>query len=178
MTAQLGDSIPRRGGFSAERRALAIGSLLWAAVMLAYGARHAGSSPHPALSVFYNAPIAFLFLIHATNLFFRFAEWGLVRFLQREFVTLLLWAIGGAVLYLRLVTKTVEVSGHLAWLPMLSAQSWCSRFPRWVFALSVLALLSAVFLKFAIFRGPSGIPGSVAGILLAGGFLRFQRCSR
>lgn len=77
-----------------------------------------------------------------------------------------MWATGFWILYLRLISKTLEVSGHLAWLPLLTAQARLLGFPLWVVGVGIGATLSTAYLKFAVFQGPSGRPGILVGLIL------------
>jgi hypothetical protein len=115
----------------------------------------------------YNAPIAFLFLVSVAYLVLQGVRVGPVAALRAHMVTIALWTAGFVLLYLRLVAKAVEVSGHLAWLPMLTAQLWLWRFPAWVIGFGLLSTLVALYMKLAMFGGPSGLPGLAAGLLLA-----------
>jgi hypothetical protein len=143
---------------------LAIGSVAWAGVCLAYTARLlAKGRSDVARALVYNLPIAFLFLVVASTLAVRALRLGLFEFLRSDGVAVILWLLGLGVLYLRLVSKGLEVSGHLAWLPMLTVQSWMLGLPGWLVGVGIGATASAAYLKFAVFQGPSGGPGLAVG---------------
>jgi len=150
------------------RLSLAFGGAVWILVMTAYaiGLTRQGRE-HLAIGLAYNAPIALLFLVLATEL----AIYSLVHDVRRTFadrgLMLTLWLVGFLILFLRLVTPGIEVSGHMTWLPLLSAQSFVLRFPPWLTALGLAGTLFAAWLKFAVFRGPSGGPGILVGMSLA-----------
>ena len=91
---------------------------------------------------------------------------GVSSFLRVHIWALVIWAAGFTILYLRLVSKTLEVSGHLVWLPLLTAQAWMLGFPVWVVAVGIAATASAAYLKCAVFQGPSGGPGLLVGLAL------------
>jgi hypothetical protein len=55
----------------------------------------------------------------------------------------------------------------MAWLPLLTAQSVLSGFPPWFSIFAGSATLGALYMKVAVFRGPSGVPGAVVGLMLA-----------
>ena len=129
-------------------------------------------------AVAYNGPIAVLFLMIGSYLAVRLIRLGLLGFMRAHAAELVLWVLGIGLLYLRLGRRSVEVSGHLAWLPLPTAQSWAYGFPRVVVAVGIAATLTACYLKFAVFRGPSGAPGALAGVCLAGGFLLSRRRAR
>ena len=124
----------------------------------------------------YNAPIALLFLVLGTEIIVHIAQGGIGGIRERAPI-LLLWLAGFAVLYLRLA-KRIEVSGHMAWLPLLTAQAWLVGFPRWFTAFAAASTVLTVFLKFVVFRGPSGVPGIVVGMTLAMALLLVERRQR
>jgi hypothetical protein len=149
--------------------ALAIGSIVTVALGVIYGVGLvAKGRPDAVRALLYNLPIAFVFLVIGTCLTIRVIRMGLPRFLTREAGSVLLWIVGFGVLYLRLVSKELEVSGHLAWLPMLTVQAWLLGLPGWFVAVGVGATASAAYLKFMVFQGPSGGPGLAIGVALAG----------
>jgi hypothetical protein len=126
----------------------------------------------------YNGPIAFIFLTLVFDLGLRARRLGLPAFLRAHRTTLTLWALGAGILYLRLVSKSIEVSGHIAWLPLLTVQAWLHGLPRWFLVFSLLSTGVALYLKLAVFRGPSGIPGLVVGSALALALVSAARTKR
>jgi hypothetical protein len=156
--------------------ALAGGGTAWLVGIVAYAASLMAKERLDALlALLYNAPVAFLFLVLLTHMGVRAAHLGFTRFVRVFGGTLALWAVGAVILYLRLVAKTIEVSGHMVWLPLLTVQTWLQGFPSWVVILGVLSTVGALYLKLAVFQGPSGVPGLVAGALLAGTLLLCTR---
>jgi hypothetical protein len=123
----------------------------------------------------YNAPIAFLFLVLAADLALLVSTRKSVR---ADLWTLAIWALAFVLLFLRLGAKTLEVSGHMVWLPLLTAQSWLYGFPRWFVCVGVLSTLWALGLKILVFGGPSGVPGTIVGALLAVGLVAAHRGGR
>ena len=112
----------------------------------------------------YNGPIAFLFLVLAADL--------VLLLMSRQSVsgdagTLILWGVAAVLLFLRLGAKSIEASGHMVWLPLLTTQAWLYRFPRWFILLGIVSTLWALGLKLLVFRGPSGVPGTILGLALA-----------
>lgn len=126
----------------------------------------------------YNGPIAYVFLTLVFDLALRAWRLGLPEFLRAHRTTLTLWALGVAVLYLRLVSKSIDVSGHITWLPLLTVQAWLHGLPRWFLVFSLLSTAVAFYLKLFEFRGPSGIPGAVVGSVLALALLSASRTKR
>lgn len=118
------------------------------------------------IALTYNAPIALLFLVLSAELVLHIVRVGIRAGIRGRAPILLIWFVGLLLLYLRLIAKSTEVSGHMAWLPLLTAQTWLLGFPRWFTAFAAASTLIAIALKFAIFRGPSGVPGILAGIIL------------
>ena len=157
---------------SSRRTAVLLGSLLWAGITVLYVVSLVGRDRQDTgRALTYNLPIAFIFLVLLSALAIEAVRLRVPEFVARYGWTLLVWAVGFAILYLRLISKSLEVSGHLAWLPLLTAQAWVWRFPYWVSAVRVGALLSASYLKFAVFKGPSGVPGLAVGAALMVAFL-------
>jgi hypothetical protein len=148
--------------------ALLIGGIAWLMGVGAYaGALVLRSRADAATALLYNAPIAFVFLVLLAHLAVQAYRVGFTRFARAELWTLLIWALGGVVLYLRLVARSLEVSGHMAWLPLLTVQSVLSGFPVWFSIFAGLATVGALYMKIEQFRGPSGLPGAVVGLMLA-----------
>ena len=147
--------------------ALTIGGLGWAALMvLCASALVLKGRGDVGRALLYNAPIAFLFLVILASLAIRAIRLGPSACLRAHVWAIVIWAAGFIVLYLRLVSKTLEVSGHLAWLPLLTAQAWMLGFPAWVVGVGIAATASTAYLKFAVFQGPSGGPGILVGLVL------------
>jgi hypothetical protein len=162
-----------------KRLAIALGVAVWLLGAGAYGLALFSTKPAEAgTSLLYNAPIAFLFLIVLTHMTLQAARLGVSGFVRAHGSTMAVWMVGVAILYLRLVSKNIEVSGHLAWLPLLTAQLWTSRFPTWLVVVGAVATVAAMYMKFFMFRGPSGVPGLIAGVILGAALLIFQTRSR
>lgn len=148
--------------------ALLIGGVAWLACIVAYAsALVLRGRPDAPTVLLYNGPIAFVFLVLAAHFVVQMYPVGCTSFARARLWTLLIWFAGLVVLYLRLVAKSLEVSGHLAWLPLLTTQSVLSGFPPWFSVLAGLAGFGALYMKVALFRGPSGVPGAVVGLMLA-----------
>ena len=150
------------------RLALLIGGVAWLLCIAAYATALVLRNRSDATTVLlYNGPIAFVFLVLVAHLAVQAYRRGFTAFVRTSRWTLLIWFVGFVVLYLRLVAKNLEVSGHMAWLPLLTAQSVLSGFPPWFSIIAGLATLGAFYMKVALFRGPSGVPGVVVGLGLA-----------
>jgi hypothetical protein len=148
--------------------ALLLGSAFWLMGLGAYATTVVlRGRPSAITALLYNAPVAFVFLVLAIHLAVQMLRMGIREFVGAQVWTLVVWAIGGVVLYLRLVAKSIEVSGHMAWLPLLTAQSVTSGFPMWFSIVAGTSTLAAFYMKVELFRGPSGVPGAVVGLALA-----------
>ena len=77
------------------------------------------------------------------------------------------WLAGGLLLFLRLVTKSIDVSGHMSWAILMGAQCSIERLPGW-FTLFVSAVgIHVLLLKLLVLGGNSGQYGVLAGCGLA-----------
>jgi hypothetical protein len=146
--------------------ALAIGGLTWGGVMVLYASALLLKGRPIGNALAYNAPVALLFLVMSAWLAIRAYRLGVAAFVRSNAWLSGIWAFGFLILYLRLVSKNLEVSGHLAWLPFLTAQAWMLGFPLWLVGVGIAATLSAAYLKFAVFQGSSGGPGLLVGLVL------------
>lgn len=161
------------------RWALVIGGSVWLLGAVAYVAALIRQRPEDAgIAFLYNAPIAFLFLVLLTFMALEVIRLGVPTFVREHGAVIALWLAGGVILYLRLISKSIEVSGHMAWLPLLTVQLWVFRFPTWVIVIGAAATASAIYLKFALFRGPSGVPGIIAGAIFALALVALTRARR
>lgn len=148
-------------------RALAIGAAAWTGLMGLYAAAlFLTGRTDVVRALAYNAPIAFLFLVIVARLAIESVRLDPGPFIRANTGAFAVWAIGFVVLYLRLVSKTLEVSGHMVWLPLLTAHAWVLGLPMWVLGVGIAATLSTAYLKFAVFQGPSGGPGLLVGLVL------------
>ena len=162
-----------------KRLALVVGTAAWIGVAGLYTAGLLAKGRTDVVrGLLYNLPIAFLFLVLAAQLLIRAVRLGPSHFVKSHAGILIVWALGGLVLYLRLISKSLEVSGHLAWLPVLTAQAWTLGLPAWLIGIGAAATLSAAYLKFVVFQGPSGGPGLIVGLLLATALVVSSRARR
>ena len=162
-----------------SRLGVLAGSIAWVGVAGVYAAALAlKGRTDLARALLYNLPIAFLFLVVFACLLVKAARLGPAAFLKAHGASVVIWIVGLAVLYLRLVSKSLEVSGHLAWLPVLTLQTWLLGLPLWISILGVAATASVAYLKFAVFQGPSGGPGLLVGLVLAMGLAITARARR
>lgn len=161
------------------RWALITGGVTASGIIVAYGIALAIRGRQDAIrAIAYNGPIAFVFLSVACELALRAVGVPFADFVRRHMVTFVVWAVGVLVLVLRLGTKSVEVSGHMAWLPLLAMQAHLHGFPRWFVGLAVASTAFALYLKLAVFGGPSGLPGTAVGLFLAAALWTASRLRR
>jgi hypothetical protein len=117
--------------------------------------------------IVYNAPMFFIFGVLLIDLAWRAVRLGPLPFLTAHAGTLLAWTLGCGVLYLRLVTKSIEASGHMAWLPMLTVQAYLYDYPKWFVTGSAAFTLFCLLLKLTVMGARSGIEGTLVGLLLS-----------
>ncbi len=148
------------------RLAIALGAIATLAVMslYAFGLIRRGRADI-ARSLLYNVPVAFMFLTLLAHMVLSVVQ-GPKAFVAARWPLLLSWCVGSGFLYLRLVEKNIEISGHMVWLPLLLAHAWVERLPSWFLCVGFMSTLAALWMKIAVFGGPSGIPGTLVGCLL------------
>jgi hypothetical protein len=134
----------------------------WVALL---GIRELHGHPLSSFTLLYNVPISAIFAGLGTALALEASsscDWG-------AYVPLAaVWGLGLAVLYLRLVTKTIDVSGHMTWAVLIGLECLAERRPVWFtgFAWAVAAFVLG--LKWLVLGGRSGSFGLVAGLALGG----------
>jgi hypothetical protein len=122
----------------------------------------------PAFSVSYNLPISLAFGALALDLAVRSAEMGPKRGLQAHGPVLVVWAAGGVLLLLRLVAKSIEVSGHMSWAILMGVHCVVEGAPRWFTVFAWCIVLQVLWLKLFVLGGQSGTWGVLAGTALGG----------
>jgi len=144
-------------------------SLAWIGARLLHG------KAIPWFGVFYNVPILLAFLTLGAEILF--SAWRLPRvaFLTRYRAILAVWAVGAALLYLRLVTRSIDVSGHAAWSVLMLAHAAALEAPVWLLAGLLVVLAQVIALKWLVLGGDSGAYGLLAGLLLALGLWLLRR---
>lgn len=153
----------------ARRAALTIGSALSVTLLVVYTLLLVAGGRNDVLrSLLYNGPIAFVFLVLLSELIVLARHRTVAAVIRSHAITLLAWSLAATMLALRLGPTRLEISGHMTWAPLLAADAWIRGFPAWFVSVAVLGALAAAYLKFAVFAGPSGGPGLVAGGVLAG----------
>jgi hypothetical protein len=152
-----------------DGRALVLGMALvaaaWVVLLLAAVARGRGIPP---FSLAYNVPITLAFGALALDIIVRIVGLGWARFAREHAALAIVWAIGAVVLALRLVAKSIDVSGHMAWSLLMGVQCIVECAPRW-FTLFVWAVVAQILLLNAfVLGGQSGLWGALTGLALGG----------
>ena len=153
----------------AQRTALMVGSALSLTLLVGYTLLLMGAGRNDmARALLYNGPIAFVFLVLLAELVVLARHRTVTAVIRSHAITLIAWSLAATLLALRLGPTRLEISGHMTWAPLLVADAWIRGFPAWFVTVAMLGALAAAYLKFAVFGGPSGGPGLVAGGILAG----------
>jgi hypothetical protein len=121
----------------------------------------------PWFTVSYNVPITVAFAALVSHM--AMSAYGLdTRAAIRRYGPIgTVWLAGGLLLFLRLVTKSIDVSGHMSWAILMGAQCFIERLPGW-FTLFVTAVgVHVLLLKLLVLGGNSGQYGVLAGCGLA-----------
>jgi len=160
---------PARATVPTQRTALIIGSALCLALLPVYSFALIRRDRTDVLTALgYNGPIAFVFLVLVSDLIVLARYHTATAVIRSHAVTLIAWSIAATLLLLRLGPSRMEISGHMTWAPLLATDAWIRGFPAWFVAVAMLGAAAAVYLKLAVFGGPSGWPGLVAGGILVG----------
>jgi hypothetical protein len=144
----------------------------WAALLAAAAVR---GREIAAFSILYNLPITLVFGSLGFDLVIRGVQAGPRRLLAAHGPVLLAWAGGAVVLFLRLVTNSIDVSGHMTWAILMATQCLVERAPRWFTALAWGVVVQVFLLKVFVLGGQSGAWGILAGGLLGFG-VTYTRC--
>jgi hypothetical protein len=142
---------------------IALASVAWLGLAIFLLFRH---GPFPWFLVGYNVPITLVFaglVVHMV--------WTGTRLERSQIIASyaplgVVWLIGGVVLFLRLVTQSIDVSGHMVWSVMMGVQCSVHRLPFWFTASAWAVVLQVLLLKLFVIGGHSGQKGIVIGILL------------
>ena len=138
--------------------------IIWAAyvaTLLRHGRRDL------AMALAWNGPISLVFLVLAWDAVLGAFVLPFRAFLRTYGAVMLVWSVGFLLLYLRLVLKSVDISGHMAWCVVMLTQTIVLGMPRWFTVVAALVLFEVAYFKFAILGGPSGTSGLVVGLGLA-----------
>jgi hypothetical protein len=121
----------------------------------------------PWFSIAYNVPITLVFaalLFHAIH---AYMVLGRQRFIVAYARLGAVWIVGAILLFLRLRSKSIDVSGHMAWSVMMGVQAVAQRLPLWFISATWAVATQVLLLKLLVLGGQSGQAGLVVGALLA-----------
>jgi hypothetical protein len=140
-----------------------IGLCAWSLLLTAALAR---GRAIPWFSISYNLPITLAFASLCSHMAQRAIALG-----RREAITAygpiaLVWLAGAILLFMRLVTKSIDVSGHMSWALLMGVQCFVERLPIWFTGFVWLIAAHVLFLKIFVLGGYSGQYGLLAGGVL------------
>jgi hypothetical protein len=120
----------------------------------------------PWFSIAYNAPITLVFAGLVMHIEWTGIRLGWSQFARSHSPLGIVWLIGTAILFLRLVTKSIDVSGHMVWAIMMGVQCIVQRLPLWFTAAVWAVFLQVLLLKLFVLGGHSGQKGVAVGAVL------------
>ncbi len=131
------------------------------------GSHYTGWSATP-MGLLYNVPISFPFFVLCWDMIFSFRDVTFLEGLRSNAAYMVVWIVGLSVLYLRLVTRTVTISGHMTWLMVMPVYSYLRKLPISFTLFILLITAQAGYFNFAIFpSNRSGFCGVYFGFLLS-----------
>ena len=119
----------------------------------------------PWFSVSYNLPISLVFAALCAHMALSAIALGRREAIAAYGPIALVWCAGAALLFLRLVTKSIDVSGHMSWAMLMGVQCFVERLPGFT-AFVWLIAAHVLFLKLFVPGGHSGQYGLLAGGIL------------
>jgi hypothetical protein len=143
---------------------IAIAGVAWTLLAVISQAR---GHPIPWSSVSYNLPITVAFAGLLTHMLLSAAALGRSQALRAYGPIAVVWVAGGILLFLRLVTRSIDVSGHMSWALLMGVQCLIERLPAWFAGFVWLTAAEILLLKLFVLGGQSGQNGLLAGGLLA-----------
>jgi hypothetical protein len=143
---------------------VALAALAWLALIAAFSL---GDRAIPWPSVIYNFPITVVFTGLVSHMAHAALLLGPNRFLRAYTPLGIVWFLGAILLYLRLVMKSVDISGHMSWSVLMGAQCLIQRLPLWFTLAAWAVVLQVLHVKFVVYGGYNGHKGLAAGIGLA-----------
>jgi len=115
----------------------------------------------------YNIPITTIFAVYALELFFSACLPPSRKSLLQHAPYLIVWGIGFVQLYLRLVTHSIDISGHMTWAGLMIAHSVLRKFLWWMHLCAVAVWLHAAYFNYILWGSSSGVNGTILGVGLA-----------
>jgi hypothetical protein len=129
----------------------------------------------PAFSVVYNLPITLVFGALGLDLAIRAADVGVRRALITHGPVITVWSAGAVLLFLRLITRSIDVSGHMTWALVMATQCLVEGAPRWFTVFAWCIVFQVLLLKLFVLGGQSGAWGLLAGGLLSAALVTLER---
>jgi hypothetical protein len=120
----------------------------------------------PWFSISYNCPITLAFAGLLSNMLLSAMALGRERAISAYGPIALVWCGGAVLLFLRLVTKSIDVSGHMSWAILMGVQCLVERLPRWFTSFVWLMAVHVFLLKLFVLGGQSGQNGLLVGGVL------------
>ncbi len=142
---------------------LLLGCLAWcgmAALLLVRG------KSIPWFSFWYNMPITLVFGSMALHLAASALHPPRPHLLARHAGVIVAWTLGATVLWFRLVSKSIDISGHMCWAVLLGIQCHVFGLPWWFIIIVWAVATQVLLLKLLVLGGSSGQSGLVAGLVL------------
>ena len=122
--------------------------------------------PVPWFSISYNLPITLAFAGLVTHVVLSAVALGRPRAISAYGPIALVWCGGAVLLFLRLVTKSIDVSGHMTWAILMGVHCLVERLPAWFTSFVWLIAIQVLLLKLLVLGGQSGQYGLLAGGVL------------
>ena len=141
----------------------ACGAVAWCLLLIA---SHARGQTIPWFSVSYNLPISLAFAALCAHMTLSAITLGRRQAIAAYGPIALVWGAGAVLLFMRLVTKSIDVSGHMSWALLMGVQCFVERLPLWFTAFVWLIAAHVLFLKLVVLGGYSGQYGLLAGGIL------------
>ena len=142
---------------------VSLGAVAWALLLTVSLVR---GRPVPWFSISYNVPITLAFAGLASHVVLSAAALGGQRAKSAYGPIALVWCGGAVLLFLRLVTKSIDVSGHMSWAILMGVQCLVERLPAWFTSFVWLIAIHVLLLKLLVLGGQSGQYGLLAGAVL------------
>jgi len=129
----------------------------WCVLLIASNAR---GQAIPWFSVSYNVPISVAFAALCAHLALSAIALGPRRAIAAYAPIALVWTAGAALLFMRLVTKSIDVSGHMSWAILMGVQCFVERLPLWFTTFVWLIAAHVLFLKLFVLGGTAASTAS------------------
>ncbi len=129
--------------------------------------------PHHGLEtslqgLFYNIPFSYIFCILSLELLLSSLTPPIRRNIQANLSFGIIWLLGFAQLYFRLVEGSINISGHMTWLSIMVTQCYLKGCSPGLKLAAIVVWLQAAYYNFYLFPSSAGgLNGVVLGIVLS-----------